>query len=110
MMHTAQILTGTIALCALCGAAAAQDTVSEERAHRAALLAQLPHDAAQRAFGLQATPAPGSPEAIGSYERGCLAGAVELPADGPNWQVMRPSRNRAWGHPALIAFIEQLAA
>jgi len=109
-MHTAQILTGTIALCALCGAAAAQDTVSEERAHRAALLAQLPHDAAQRAFGLQTTPAPGSPEAIGSYERGCLAGAVELPADGPNWQVMRPSRNRAWGHPALIAFIEQLAA
>ena len=40
---------------------------------------------------------------------GCLEGAVQLPADGPNWQVMRPSRDRAWGHPALIAFIEQLA-
>jgi len=25
-----------------------------------------------------------------------------LPADGPNWQIMRPSRNRAWGHPVLI--------
>ena len=31
--------------------------------------------------------------------RGCIAGAVPLPADGPGWQVMRPSRNRAWGHP-----------
>jgi penicillin-insensitive murein endopeptidase len=35
---------------------------------------------------------------------------VALPADGPGWQVMRPSRNRAWGHPVLITFIEHLAA
>jgi len=34
---------------------------------------------------------------------------VALPADGPNWQVMRPSRGRAWGHPALIGFLERLA-
>ena len=39
------------------------------------------------------------PRSIGGYTKGCLAGAAELPADGPNWQVMRPSRNRAWGHP-----------
>ena len=38
-----------------------------------------------------------------------MAGAVPLPADGPNWQVMRPARNRAWGHPVLIAAIEHLA-
>jgi penicillin-insensitive murein endopeptidase len=48
-------------------------------------------------------------QAIGSYERGCLSGAIALPADGPNRQVMRPSRNRAWGHPVLIAFLERLA-
>jgi len=42
-------------------------------------------------------------------ERGCLRGAIALPADGPNWQVMRPSRDRAWGHPVLIAFLERLA-
>jgi penicillin-insensitive murein endopeptidase len=106
----AQILTAIIALCALCGTALAQDTVSEEAAHRASLLAHLPQDAAQRIFGLETTPAPGRPEAIGSYERGCVEGAVELPADGPNWQVMRPSRDRAWGHPYLIQFIERLAA
>jgi penicillin-insensitive murein endopeptidase len=28
--------------------------------------------------------------------------------DGPGWQVMRPSRQRFYGHPTLIAFIESL--
>ena len=87
----------------------AQDTAVEEAAHRAEVLAHLPHDAAKLLFGREATPAPGPPEAIGTYERGCLEGAAALPADGPNWQVMRPSRDRAWGHPMLIALIERLA-
>ena len=52
---------------------------------------------------------PGPAQAIGAYERGCLSGAVPLPPDGPNWQVMRPSRNRSWGHPVLIALLERLA-
>jgi penicillin-insensitive murein DD-endopeptidase len=90
--------------------AQAQDTAAQERAHRQRMLATLPQDAAQRVFGLVTTPAPGPARAIGSYAKGCLAGAVELPADGPNWQVMRPSRNRAWGHPVLLAFLEHLAA
>ena len=89
--------------------AAAQDNAAEEASRRAAVLARLPGDAAQRAFGGRTTPAPGPPEAIGAYERGCLEGAVVLPADGPNWQVMRPSRNRAWGHPVLIQLIVRLA-
>jgi penicillin-insensitive murein endopeptidase len=46
---------------------------------------------------------------IGSYARGCLQGAVELPLSGPGWQVMRPSRNRSWGHPSLVRFVETLA-
>ncbi len=106
----AAVFTAITTLCAVGGAALAQDTVSEEAAHRAKSLATLPQDAAQRIFGQEKTPAPGRPEAIGSYERGCLEGAVELPADGPNWQVMRPSRDRAWGHPVLIQFIEHLSA
>ncbi len=92
------------------GAAAAQDNAAQEAAHRAAVLARLPPDAAQRLFGLETTPMPGPPLAIGSYTKGCLEGAAPLPADGPHWEVMRPSRNRAWGHPVLIAFIERLAA
>jgi penicillin-insensitive murein endopeptidase len=91
-------------------AARAQDTAAQEAAHRHAVLAGLPQDAAKRLFGLETSPAPGSAQAIGTYTKGCLAGAVELPADGPNWQVMRPSRDRAWGHPVLIGFLERLAA
>jgi penicillin-insensitive murein endopeptidase len=90
--------------------ARAQDTAAEEAAHRAEVVAHLPHDAAKLLFGREATPAPGPAEAIGAYERGCLEGAVAMPADGPNWQVMRPSRNRAWGHPVLITFLERVAA
>jgi penicillin-insensitive murein endopeptidase len=109
-MRIAALFLGIAIGCVLSGSAMAQDNVAEEAAHRAALLAQLPPDAAQRVFGLETTPAPGRAQAIGAYERGCLDGAVELPADGPNWQVMRPSRDRAWGHPVLIAFIERLSA
>jgi penicillin-insensitive murein endopeptidase len=90
--------------------ARAQDNASAEEAHRRAVLAHLPSDAAKRLFGLVTSPSPGPSAAIGGYSKGCLAGAAPLPADGPTWQVMRPSRNRAWGHPVLISFLEALAA
>src|SRR5260370_14571053 len=108
-MRLAALCGCVLGLGVTCGSVSAQDTAGEEAARRAAVLAQLPPDAARRLFGLETTPAPGFPQAIGAYERGCLSGARALPADGPNWQVMRPSRNRAWGHPVLIAFLERLA-
>jgi penicillin-insensitive murein DD-endopeptidase len=92
-----------------CGGAMAQDTAFEEAARRAAVIANSPPDAAKVLFGRETTPSSGPALAIGAYEKGCLSGAVPLPADGPNWQVMRPSRNRAWGHPALIALLERVA-
>lgn len=64
---------------------------------------------AKQLFGAQTTPAPLKPASIGSYARGCLAGAQPIAIDGPNWQVMRLSRNRNWGHPALISYLEKLA-
>ena len=45
----------------------------------------------------------------GSYAKGCMAGAVQLPETGPTWQAMRLGRNRNWGQPELIAFIERLS-
>ena len=30
---------------------------------------------------------------------------MALPADGPGWQAVRLSRNRHWGHPALLGFL-----
>jgi penicillin-insensitive murein DD-endopeptidase len=65
---------------------------------------------AKELFGAIREPAPGAPQVIGSYAKGCLAGAVALAEDGPAWQAMRLSRNRIWGHPALIAWIERFAA
>ncbi len=60
-------------------------------------------------FGAQKTAAPLAARAVGWYSKGCLSGAVQLEAAGPAWQTMRPSRNRAWGHPKLIALLKRLA-
>jgi penicillin-insensitive murein endopeptidase len=88
----------------------AQDLAATEAAHRAELIAALPADAAKRVFGLLKEPSAGPPRSIGSYAKGCIAGAVPLPQEGATWQVMRPARNRFWGHPVLIAVIERIAA
>lgn len=65
---------------------------------------------AKQLFGAVSDPAPLAARSIGSYARGCLAGADLLPVNGPTWQVMRLSRNRNWGNPALVSFLEHLAA
>lgn len=89
--------------------AAAQDTASETAAAIARARTELPGDAAKLVFGMARAPAPLAARSIGGYARGCLAGAVALPVDGKAWQVMRLTRNRNWGHPALIAFLERFA-
>jgi len=61
-------------------------------------------------FGRVAVPTHGSAHVVGFYANGCLVGGAALPIDGPAWQVMRLSRNRNWGHPTLIGFLEKLAA
>jgi penicillin-insensitive murein DD-endopeptidase len=60
-------------------------------------------------FGEKANPAPMQSRSIGFYAHGCLAGAMALPINGKTWQVMRLSRNRNWGHPDLIAFLERFS-
>ena len=61
-------------------------------------------------FGRALTPADLQSRSIGSYARGCLAGAAALPVDGPAWQAMRLSRNRNWGMPVLVAYVERMMA
>jgi len=51
-----------------------------------------------------------TPDAIGGYARGCQAGAVQLAETGPTWQAMRLSRNRNWGQPELVDFVQDLSA
>ena len=47
-------------------------------------------------------------EVIGGPAAGCVAGAVTLPATGVGYQVMRLSRNRTYGHPSLINYLQNL--
>ena len=68
-----------------------------------------PSTPAKELFARKSTPFPGPPRSIGGYFDGCLAGAVPLPITGPTWQVMRLSRNRNWGNPQLVRFIERFA-
>jgi penicillin-insensitive murein endopeptidase len=68
-----------------------------------------PATPAKELFGRKPTPAPLAPRSIGSYARGCMAGATALPIDGDTWQVMRLSRNRNWGNPKLVGFLERVA-
>jgi penicillin-insensitive murein endopeptidase len=65
--------------------------------------------AAKTLFGAVKLPTLGQAMAIGYYPRGCLQGGVELPVNGPTWQVMRLSRNRNWGHPSLVRVLEKFA-
>jgi penicillin-insensitive murein endopeptidase len=65
---------------------------------------------AKELFARKTTPLAGPAQSIGGYADGCLSGGVALPISGPNWQVMRLSRNRNWGNPALITFLERFAA
>jgi penicillin-insensitive murein endopeptidase len=65
--------------------------------------------AAKFLFASKSLPTLGKAMAIGYYPRGCLQGGVELPVDGPTWEVMRLSRNRNWGHPELIHFLKKFA-
>lgn len=64
---------------------------------------------AKQIFGAAKTGSDQKPEPYGFYSKGCLAGAEQLPETGPTWQAMRLSRNRNWGHPEAIKFIERLS-
>ncbi len=92
------------------GAASAQDIGTLERKPLPPL--EHPDDPktpAKDLFGRKDRPASLAARAIGFYTAGCLAGAKALPINGETWQVMRLSRNRNWGHPNLIKFLERLA-
>ena len=106
-----------LAVLALTVPAAAEDARSEGHPGRFAMLAQATAPivirpqpiAAKMQFGFVLEPSKTASAPVGSYARGCLAGAVQLPVTGPAWQVMRLSRNRNWGHPVLINYIERFA-
>ena len=68
-----------------------------------------PHNAAKQVFGRLMTPTEAQSRSIGFYSKGCQSGAQALPLDGESWKVMRVSRNRYWGQPETIAFLERFS-
>ena len=64
---------------------------------------------AKELFGGVTLPSRGGSTSYGFYSKGCMAGGVAIPTDGPTWQAMRLSRNRRWGQPEMIAVIERLS-
>lgn len=89
-MTTSKILRSLLALMLLITPATAADTPARDL------------------FGAMTTPTSGPAIPVGGYAKGCLAGAVQLATDGPNWQAMRLSRDRRWGTPELVNYIQQL--
>jgi len=65
---------------------------------------------AKQQFGTMRNASTQKAAPFGSYAKGCIAGAEQLPETGPTWQAMRLSRNRNWGHPETIDFIKDLSA
>lgn len=55
-------------------------------------------------------PLAGATRVYGGAANGCVAGAVQLPPEGRGYQAIRLSRNRTWGTPQLIRFIQNLGA
>ncbi|HXY90143.1 MAG TPA: penicillin-insensitive murein endopeptidase [Xanthobacteraceae bacterium] len=106
----------TVAALLLGAAGAAAQTPSapippqKPAAAAAVTTAIIPNKPARELFGSKAEPAALPARSIGFYAHGCLAGAMALPVDGQTWQVMRLSRNRNWGHPDLIQFLERFSA
>lgn len=88
----------------------AQETVDEDAELRTFALTHLPGNAARRAFGTVATASAGDVSVVGEYWKGCYSGGMQLAPAGPHWQVMRLYRNRNWGTPMLVGFLERFAA
>jgi penicillin-insensitive murein endopeptidase len=111
-----------LTLVMFCGAAAAQQPGSPQTVATPTPAKPAAKPAAKKAppkpkgpparvlFGAATAPAPLAARSIGGYAKGCLAGGVSLPINGPDWQVMRLSRNRNWGNPRLLDFLERLAS
>jgi penicillin-insensitive murein endopeptidase len=104
-----------LAMCLLLVAAATSATAQEKGTVETRALPPLahpddPNTPAKQLFGRIAAPTQEHARVLGFYADGCLAGGAALPVNGPAWQVMRLSRNRNWGHPTLIRFLENLAA
>jgi len=69
---------------------------------------QAQNNPTAHAWSSVTTPSAGISQSIGTYTSGCVSGAQALPLNGEGYQVMRVSRQRYFGHPNLVSFIQSL--
>lgn len=53
-------------------------------------------------------PVPGKAQSIGGYSNGCIIGAQPLALKGEGYQVIRSVKNRYYGHPQLLSYLQNL--
>jgi penicillin-insensitive murein endopeptidase len=87
----------------------AEEKEKKEKEAKKELFEHESTEPAKKLFSAVALPTIGKAVSIGYYPRGCLQGGVALPTTGKTWQVMRLSRNRNWGNPELVHFLERFA-
>jgi penicillin-insensitive murein endopeptidase len=92
-----------LALCLMAACTPTRDTAPP-------LDATVSGQEARLIFGAETLANSGPAETIGFYSNGCVSGAEPLAETGPTWQAMRLSRNRNWGHPELIDYLQDLSA
>jgi len=63
-----------------------------------------------KAWQAQRRPTDGPALSIGGTSLGCLQGAATLPVSGPGYEALHLARNRRFGHPLLVAYVQRLAA
>lgn len=101
-----------IACLAACGGGGGDDT-PQATAPRVAAPQDIPAawqgKPAKQLFGAMSFANSQPSEAFGEYSKGCQDGAVQLAETGPTWQAMRLSRNRNWGQPELIDYLQTLS-
>ncbi|WP_373768108.1 penicillin-insensitive murein endopeptidase [Glaesserella sp.] len=54
------------------------------------------------------TPVAGKAQSIGGYSNGCIIGAQPLALKGEGYQVIRSVKNRYYGHPQLLSYLQNL--
>lgn len=53
-------------------------------------------------------PTSGPTEVYGSYANGCFSGGITIPLKQDGYEQVRPSRNRNYGTPNIMSFVESL--
>ena len=112
--HRTRLIAAALAAALLtaCGDEGASTRASARAAEQPTIgdsMGVLSSKQAKQLFGAKTEGSNQSPAPYGSYSKGCVAGAEQLAETGPTWQAMRLSRNRNWGHPELIDYLQDLS-